>query len=377
MRASKRFARKLKQRLDEKQNAMERIPAVMGDGAGNLLVSGQNDYVYCTIGGQPAAVYNNRVVNQIGLAVWVGRTPEEPNLFQVLSTRSATPGGVDNAQGGFAPAKRYEWHAVGGGQDPLAVHLRAFSFLRLGVSNTTNTASSLYVDLYRGWVHGTTGFISIARQDINLFAQIPSTIDKAALVLITIDNTGAVVQTKGSEVATSALTIADLPAVPSGTVFLCGAVRVYYGQTVVQDGRTNTDIWDGRFSWMAGANTPSVAWGSITGALSAQTDLQAALDATRQLFIVTEDLTSQITGATAHFTLTAAALSAPHVYGNLRQQPADVTMDADFKGFTLSYTPTTSDKLIVDYYPASTASFMYDDAGSILVDDAGSFILEA
>lgn len=284
MRASKRFARKLKQRLDSKQNAMERIPAVMGDGAGNLFVSGQNDYVYCSIGGQPAAVYNNRVINQIGLAVWVGRTPEEPNLLQVLSTRSATPGGENNSVG-FAPAKRYEWHAPNGGQDPLAVHLRAITFLRLGVSGTTNTASTLYADLYRGWVHTSAGFINIPRQNINLFTHIPSTANKAAMVLITIDDAGAVIQTKGAEVDIDALTIADVPEVPAGTAFLCGAIRVYNGQTEIQDGRTNTDIWDGRFSWMSGASGSGNLTFAVDGRLAVSTNVPNAIVITKATVI--------------------------------------------------------------------------------------------
>ncbi len=256
----RKFAKKLNQRFEQKQNEMERLPAVMGDGAGGLLVDGQADFIYCQIGGKIAAVYNNRVANQTGLAVWVGRTPEEPNLFQVLSTRSATPAGVDSTYGGgYAPAKRYEWHAQGGGQDPLAVHLRAISPLRLGVSGTANTASTLYADLYRGSIFTGTAFKLIARQDINLFSHIPSTANKAALVLITIDNTGAVIQTKGSEVDIDALTIANVPAIPANTVFVCGAIRVYNGQTAIQDARTNTDFWDGRFIWQASNSTAPIA----------------------------------------------------------------------------------------------------------------------
>lgn len=256
----KKFTKRINQRFAQKQNEMERLPAVMGDGAGGLLVDNQSDFIYCQIGGKIAAVYNNRVANQIGLAVWVGRTPEEPNLFQVLSTRSATPAGVDGSYiGGYAPAKRYEWHAQGGGQDPLAVHLRAISPLRLGVSATANTASTLYADLYRGSIYTGTAFKQIARQNINLFSHIPSTANKAALVLITIDNTGAVIQTKGSEVDIDTLTIADVPAIPANTVFVCGAIRVYNGQAAIQDGRTNTDFWDGRFIWQASNSTAPIA----------------------------------------------------------------------------------------------------------------------
>lgn len=249
----KKFTRKIRQRFDEKQNAMERIPAVMGDGNGGLLVSGQSDFIYCQIGDKVAAVYNNRVPSQIGLSVWIGRTPEEPNLFQVLSTRSATPAGVDGSYvNGYAPAKRYEWHAVGGGQDPLAVHLRAFTPLKLSVSDTPPETLEVYVNLYRGFIWNGTGYKAVARQDIDLYSYIPTTANKAAFVLITIDNSGTPIMTKGAEVDIDALVITDIPAIPLGTCFVCGAVRVYYGQTKVQEGRTNTDIFDTRFTSLAG-----------------------------------------------------------------------------------------------------------------------------
>lgn len=284
---AKKFTRKLKSRFDAKQNEMEKIPAVMGDGAGSLVVSGQTNFIYCQVAGQIAVVYNNRVTNQIGLAVWVGHTTEEPNLFQVLSTRSATPAGLDsNFGGGYAPSSRYEWHAAGGGQDPLAVHLRAITFLRIGASATANTASTLYIQLLRGYVHTSTGFKSVATQDINLFAQIPSTAGKAALVLITINDSGAVVQTKGAEVDIDALTIANMPEPPAGTAFVCGAVRVYNGQTLAQDARTNTDFWDGRLAWFT-AN--AIAWGAITGDITDQADLMVYLNRQYRQFTTVSD----------------------------------------------------------------------------------------
>jgi hypothetical protein len=244
---SKKFSKKLNSRFAKKQNEMMRQPAIMGDGNGNLLVTGFENFVYITVGDKSMPVFNNRVPAQIGVKVWVGYAPEEPTLFQVLSTRSESPAGVETGFVGYAPAKRYEWHALNGGQDPLYVHLRAVTPLRLGVSSTAN-AATLYADLYRGFVYIGTAYKAVARQDIDLYSHIPSTAGKAAFVLITIDNTGAVVQTKGSEVDIAALAITDIPAIPTGTVFTCGAIRVYNGQTSIQDGRTNTDFVDLRFS---------------------------------------------------------------------------------------------------------------------------------
>ena len=113
MKPSKLFAQKLKAKFSEKQDEMQRQPGVMGDGAGGLIPAGLNNFVYVTIADKVLPIFNNRVSPQIGVKVWVGYASEEPTLFQVLSTRSETPAGVDGSHFGYAPAKRYEWNATG------------------------------------------------------------------------------------------------------------------------------------------------------------------------------------------------------------------------------------------------------------------------
>jgi hypothetical protein len=344
-----KLVKKLNKRFSQKQDELRKQPGIMGDGNGNLLVTGVDSFVYVTIGDKAVPVFNNRVTPQIGVKIWVGYAPEEPNLFQVLSTRSDTPTGLNQNFTGYAPARRYEWGAVNGGQDPLHVHLRAFSPLKIGMS----TAGGMNVSLYRGRIWTGTAYKDIATQDIDLTSYIPGTTGKAAFVLITIDNTGTVIKTDGADVDIASLAITDIPTVPNNTAFISGAVRVYNGQTLVQEGRTNTDFVDLRFSGYVNNS-------AITPELS---------------YLITEDLTTQITGSTAHFDLTYEALTKCLVYCNLRQQPADVTMDSNMLGFTLSFTPTTADKLIVDYYLSNPASlFLFDDSGSLVIDDSGDFV---
>lgn len=248
MDASKKVTRKINERFARKQSVLWRVPAEMGDGLGNMKVPGRDGYIYVRVNNKPMAVYNNRVPNQNGTGIWVGFAPEDPQLIQVLSTRGSTPTGEQTGYIGYAPAKRYEWHAVHGGQDPLYVHLRAMTPLRLSVSDTETLPEEMFVNLYRGFIFSGSGYIHIDRQDVNLYDQIPTTADKAAFVLITIDTSGAVIQTKGSEVDIDALALSDIPDIPSDTAFVCGAVRVYYGQETVQEGRTNTDFVDLRFT---------------------------------------------------------------------------------------------------------------------------------
>lgn len=248
MKSSKRLSKKLNQRFAEKQDELDRRPAVMGDGAGNLYVTGFDNFVYVTMGDKAVPVFNNRVPPQTGLQVWVGYAAEEPTLFQVLSTRSESPAGTQTGFVGYAPARRYEWMARNGGQDPLSVHLRAFTPLKLSVSPD----GWMFVDLYRGFIYSGSAYIAVPRQNVDLYTQIPTTAGKAAFVLITINTSGTVVQTKGSEVDIDVLAITDIPAIPAGTSFICGAVRVYYGQLEIQEGRTNTDFVDLRFPGYAG-----------------------------------------------------------------------------------------------------------------------------
>ena len=240
------FAKRLKSRLDRKQNRLDKQHGIMGDASGNLTVAGLDNFVYVSIGDKALPVFNNRVIPQAGVKVWVGYSDEEPTLYQVLSTRSESPSQVN--EGGFtgyAPAKRYEWLATNGGQDPLHVHNRAISFLKIGTSAT----GGMNVNLFRGFIWTGTTFLHISQQDIDLTSFIPVTAGKAAFVLITIDTTGTVVTTDGADVDIDLLDVDnDIPAPPASTAFICGAVRVYNGQTAVQEARTNTDFVDLRLT---------------------------------------------------------------------------------------------------------------------------------
>jgi hypothetical protein len=260
MNPKKQFAQRIKERFAQKQDELQRIPGVMGDGNGHLYPDGLSNFVYVVFADKSMPVFNTRVAAGLGVKIWVGYAPEEPTLFQVLSLRSETPSGSVEIAQGFAPAKRYEWQAVGGGQDPLHVHLRAFSPLKLGMSAT----GGMNVDLFRGYVHNGTTWLKIDRQDIDLTSYIPATTGKAAMVLITIDNTGAIVKTDGADVNIEDMDITALPAIPANTVFVCGAVRVYNGQEKVQEGRTASDFVDLRFPGVAAGASGTIDHTALT-----------------------------------------------------------------------------------------------------------------
>lgn len=347
MNANKQLANKINSRLDEKQNELSKWAGVIGNGSGVVTSPVGDGFVYVLMGDKAVSVFNNRVPPTHGTKVWVGYSAEEPTLFQVLSTRSEKPAGAESGYVGYAPAKRYEWMAETGGQDPLHVHLRAISFLKVGASRL----GGMYANIGRGRVWSGARFINVAQQDINLTAHIPASASMAAFVLITIDNSGAVVQTKGAEVDIHSLMEVNRPAVPSGTAFVCGCVRVYNGQTALVEARNNTDFDDLRFAGHGGSATQDT------------------------LFMVTEDLTAQIDGVVSHFTISAQCIGLPMIYCNIRQLPSAFTMDAGGAGFTLSYVPTIYDHLIVDYQTRMGA-LLFDGSGDALFDGNNNYLFD-
>lgn len=224
---------------------VETLPATQGDGAGNLLVPGKPNYIYAIVGNQVEEVFNNRVPPEEGVRITVGRDyqdPEQRGIFQVLSTRTGSPGSSANLVG-FAPGDYYRW----GGQSPLWVELRQIMPLRLG------PYSGMTIQLYHGNVWSGTGLLFVTDTTQDLTSYIPAGAGNAALVNVTVNSAGTVVFTKGTEfvmsaVTTFALLYANIPAFASDTVFWSGSVLVYNGQTEVVDGPANTDIIDARFS---------------------------------------------------------------------------------------------------------------------------------
>lgn len=259
-------------RLFRKKNPEKPIvlPGQLGDGYGQLAVPGRPNFFYCRISGRSEVVYNDRVDAQNDLMVDVGRDTimgaETPGIFKVLSSRSNAPAGTSAiVEGGFAPASRYEIFEPGGGQDPIFSQLRQIMPLRVGPWD------ALLVQIWYGIVPTGSTDVFIPFQTIDMEPYIPTTTGKSALVLITIDDIGAVVATKGNEFSTTAITtedqfLAQIPADPDDTVYRSAAVRVYYGQTEVQEGRVSSDIRDLR--WMqpnpAAVTASDLGLGNVT-----------------------------------------------------------------------------------------------------------------
>lgn len=365
---------------------------------GQRMVSVENRYpfVYVRLRSNTSEIiqaFNDKVSNDYGLPVTVkrdgsryvlvGRDTERYNVWDAPNPR-------------FAPhGSRHSFDKDGGNVGDDLAYIYSYQFMPNQVSpfnlaGATNVfiRSAPYEDVNGDWkFYGNTGTVSL----VNYNAQGSG----SSLVIITLDmSTGNpyLIVTSGTYIPSTASGIAQLlpylPAIQTADSDLLplAFVRLETGTNAVDW----NNVYDIRgflhngATGSGGGGISSVAWGDITGNIANQTDLQAIIDglssgtssAPELSYLITEDLTSQITGTGSHFNLTWQALAKCSVYCNLRQLPSDVTMDSTMLGFTLSYTPTTADKLVVDYYLRDAASlFVYDDSGDLVIDDSGDFVL--
>jgi hypothetical protein len=230
--------------MDKKQTVPYTITGTLGDGRGNVLVPNRDNYVYVRLAGSGIAeVFNNRVSVTYDLPVICGYDPTNPTKFQILSIQVMSSESVGFVgQGiGYAPASRYRWMYPAGGQDPLFVETRQIMPLRI-----TPVGMKIKVHNQVIW-NGSAWVVFGGVTETDLTSYIPTTNGKCLMALITIDNDGLIAVTAGDEVDIADLVVGDIPAPPENTRYILGAVRLYYGQTVIQEARTNTDIVDLRF----------------------------------------------------------------------------------------------------------------------------------
>lgn len=261
--------RAFERRLDKKQDALPAMPGILGDPAGRVETSLPN-VVYVQVAQTVTTAICTTVPHIAGLPVWVGYAPHMPDKLQVISQRIIGGAGTDETQAGVPPhAASHEWYGEGaiGGTDIIKVHLQQFMPLRVFIH------TELTVGIYPGLVWGTTGWVMVA--DTNVFGMpvpktldlkfdAPTTVDKSRYVLITINTSGALVKTRGTEVDTTALTLSDIPTAPAGTQYILAAVRLYFGQMELVENRNGTDIVDLRFP-LAHFHDNIASWNDITG----------------------------------------------------------------------------------------------------------------
>ena len=253
--------RQFKKRINEKQDSIIPMPAVVGDDNGNVYDADRN--IYVRIAGQVQKIKNSNISPLYNQKVWVGYEPTQPNTFKILNERTSS--GEGNV---ITPAKHahtHEWmgHGVGGGTDVVKVQLGQFMPLRV------MPYSEFKIMIYPGLARVGDHYVLIA--DMNDAGKpIPKIVDllnhafvdtgKEAYVIVTIDINGDIQSAKGDEVTLGTIALTDIPPIPDDTQYVLAAVRFYSGIMSLQENRGAKDIVDLRFPMAH--NHPS---GEITG----------------------------------------------------------------------------------------------------------------
>ena len=222
-----------------RRTAGERIPAVLGNGAGTVNVPNRPGWCYARLDGQdmPVQAYNQVVAAIDDTPVWVMRDPtSDTGVLQVVGVRVVeTQSG--STYGIPSHADTHRWMAANGGNDPVMVEMRQIMPLRI-------TADGLTVNVYPGVIPNGDTWQSVGAQSLDLSGDVPTTAGNARFVLIYVDDAGTLTGLAGAESASPTWT--DIPALPDGGIALA-VVYLYEGQTAIRETRTATDIMDVRW----------------------------------------------------------------------------------------------------------------------------------
>ena len=231
---------RFRQKFRQYQPALEALstPVMIGDANGVVDVPGHAGYIYVrpeTGDMPPMEVFNKKVTPAAGEEVFIGYTPQEPNLLQVIDTHTgssqfyATGGG---GRGGTGTVPPHEWTHRFLMPDQLLIQKRAMLPGRLSPSTLTGSRAAVALADDIVWVGGQ--FRYIEPRTIDLTAHIPATAGHSRYVAISVDATGAIAITDGADIASLTPALSDAPAIPTANVLL-GFVRLYAGMLNLQE----------------------------------------------------------------------------------------------------------------------------------------------
>lgn len=232
------------ERLAEYQRSLPSFPAMLGDGLGNVTITGRPGMVRCRIGDSqtPAIVFNKRAPNTEDLPVVIGYDAAEPQLFQVLAIREVYAGaGYELIPQIQLHHETHEWASTSGGYDTVYVHLRQWMPLQVRVS------SGLIVKVEAGPCPRDDKWAWISAQTLDLSSSVPTGAG-ARYVLVYLDEDGVIQGREGDEVRpASDLDFAtNVPTVGLIEIPLA-AVQLQRGQTTITDTVAAGEIIDLRY----------------------------------------------------------------------------------------------------------------------------------
>lgn len=245
MNSLKPFSRNLQSLLGSDRHA--EIPAFLGNLSGTVPADDAGNVYVTLVNGEVLTVYNGKVPNQSRLPVVVGYGGG--NRLQVLRSRDVyvTPPYPDVP--GHASLHTFP------GPDTVPVRGEQI------IPGLVVPAGSLTVKVYSLAYELSDGWHVLPTQDVDLTSNVPAS--GAIFALLEADNTGAIVVTEGSAVASRAmLEYSDIPAATSDH-YPVAAVKLYLGQTAILQTVIDSDIIDLRW----GHVTSSIALGTVGSAL--------------------------------------------------------------------------------------------------------------
>jgi hypothetical protein len=210
-------------------------PGKLGDGHGVVQNPDYPDgYVYVRdLHGNLLTVYNNKVPSVSDLFIVFGYDQAEPKLLQVIAQWTT----YQNQPYQSLPShgKTHRWPNVD------TVFMMAEQFLP-ALLFSDNSFSAV---LYPGYVQTAGGWHYIPYQTINFYSHKPTS--GARAVLVSVDDSGAIVLTNGSIVSSFELVAPEnFPATPANHRALY-AVRLYSSQAGIKMTEKFKDIYDLRF----------------------------------------------------------------------------------------------------------------------------------
>lgn len=254
-------------RLRKRVFGQTKVPGLLGRADGQVVAG--DGIVYATLKtGEVITVANAKVANRPYMKVWIGQDEHNPSTMQVLSERFV----YGKPLTGSLPlhGDKHKWPK----EDTVWVDGNQFVPL-LAIPGATAYSVKLYGSTVK-WIDGTQ-YVNILPIDLDLSSLIPT--DGALYALLQVDDTGTLTAKAGTQVeAPELLGMADIPLPDTGQLELW-AVRLYSGMDRIHKDRQVNDFVDLRWGRGGSGGGGGGTWGSITGLLSDQADLQAALDA--------------------------------------------------------------------------------------------------
>lgn len=239
--------------LDQYQQLGYREFGTLGHPNGSLAVSGRPGWYYVTFpkgatGDVDVGQFPGGIGLERGMTVAIVRDPYTGQRVISSSTAGgATPIGGTAGGGGMTLAAHAATHGKDG-SDPVATYLSQ----TLDFRAVPQTALTVYV--YGGVILLAGVLTLVAAQTIDLTAYKPPSGSGACYVLVYFNTAGTIQATAGTTVSSRGLlTMADVPAIPSGCL-ASAAVILVASNTTVMDTPARRDIVDLRFAGSASHN---------------------------------------------------------------------------------------------------------------------------